>query len=197
VKGDNSTFVLKAKKRRMSWVPEKVELWMRDDEILEFSLLHGDAWPAGTAECANQLEALGVGADAGMRAACQAMRDAGHKRKNEVIRAAQRYRREMVLRAGIILPEAVDNDPLACGESVPRSAGHAATDDQRGTPRGTPAENPEKPLRNRVPQLNPARGAHPPSADGAHSAPLKGALCPSATPDDPTDDPDDITEELF
>jgi hypothetical protein len=165
VKGDNSTFVLKAKKRRMSWVPEKVELWMRDDEILEFSLLHGDAWPAGTAECANLLEALGVPLDASYRVAAQALKEAGKGRRNDVVRAAIKHRREALMSLGPV------ENPV--DECAPTSGAHSESDN-RGAPRGAPTEKDRKPLLDGEPQHIRAHPGAPPSAVSPKCASLQG-----------------------
>jgi hypothetical protein len=165
VKGDNSTFVLKAKKRRMSWVPEKVELWMRDDEILEFSLLHGDAWPAGTAECANLLEALGVPLDASYRVAAQALKEAGKGRRNDVVRAAIKHRREALMSLGPV------ENPV--DECAPTSGAHSESDN-RGAPRGAPTEKDTKPLLDGEPQHVRAHPGAPPSAVSPKCASLQG-----------------------
>jgi hypothetical protein len=142
VAGDGGTFTLKAKKRRMSWVPEKVELVMREDDVLEFNLLHGDAWPAGTADCAKALDALGVPLDATVRTSMQLLKDAGKGRRQDVVRAAVRYRREQLMD----LAQPVDNHP----DRVSRQAGHNDPDATPDTRRDTRSEETVKPLLDRV-----------------------------------------------
>jgi hypothetical protein len=190
VKGDNSTFVLKAKKRRMSWVPEKVELWMRDDEILEFSLLHGDAWPAGTAECADLLDMLEVPVDASVRTAMAVLRDARKGRRQDVVRHAQRYRRELVLRVLQPVDSPVDFVP----ERVSRQAGHTPSSASPDTTPDTPQHEPTNNQRERVSGDMRTQADTRTSADDPVCVSLKGTHPVGTTSND---DPDDITEELF
>lgn len=79
---------------RMGWVPDKV-VFRQQAEPLRFTRVDED-WPAGTAEVAAILDRLGVPPTAGERPAGQAMREAGHQRTQSVVRAAQKYRRQVV-----------------------------------------------------------------------------------------------------
>lgn len=78
---------------RMGWVPAKV-VFRQTAEPLRFVRVAED-WPAGTAEVAAILDGLGVAPGAGERPAGQAMREAGHQRTQSVVRAAQKYRRQV------------------------------------------------------------------------------------------------------
>lgn len=78
---------------RMGWVSAKVAFRQMADP-LRFVRIAED-WPAGTAEVARILDDLGVDIAAGERPAGQAMRDAGHHRTQQVVRAAQKYRRQV------------------------------------------------------------------------------------------------------
>jgi hypothetical protein len=186
VAGDGGTYTLKAKKRRMSWVPEKVELVMREDDVLEFNLLHGDAWPAGTADCAKALDALGVPVDASVRIAVLALKDAGKGRRNEVVRHAQRFRREQLMTLGEPVDEPVDKGGLG----VSRQAGYADPTEHRDTPRDTPPEKTVKPLQERVSRDFRIRADTPPSAAYPDRVSLQGTHRDAPLPAD-----DDI--ELF
>jgi hypothetical protein len=93
-KADQNTFKLIAKKRRMGWVPETVDLLMREDDCLTYSMLAGKGWPAGTADFATVLDGLGCDLKVSVRAARQAVKEAEIVVSNEVLRAALKYRRE-------------------------------------------------------------------------------------------------------
>jgi hypothetical protein len=182
VAGDGGTYTLKAKKRRMSWVPEKVELVMREDDVLEFNLLHGDAWPAGTADCAKALDALGVPLNATVRTSMQLLKDAGKGRRQDVVRAAVRYRREQLMD----LAQPVDNHP----DRVSRQAGHNDPGATRDTRRDTRSEETVKPLLDRVSRHCRTHADTPPSAACPDCVSLKGTHRNAPLPVD-----DDI--ELF
>jgi hypothetical protein len=94
MKADQNTFKLIAKKRRMGWVPETVDLLMREDDCLTYSMLAGKGWPAGTAGFATVLDGLGCDLKVSVRAARQAVKEAEIVVSNEVLRAALKYRRE-------------------------------------------------------------------------------------------------------
>lgn len=78
---------------RPSWVPERVVFERVTVPALRYVPV-AYAWPAGTKDVADILDGLGLPLDIGVRPATKALRDAGHGRKNEVIRAALKYRRE-------------------------------------------------------------------------------------------------------
>jgi hypothetical protein len=77
---------------RPSWVPERVAFQRVTDPDLRYIRV-AHVWPAGTKEVAELLDTLDVPADAGERTAMKALRDEGHRRRNDVIRAAIRWRR--------------------------------------------------------------------------------------------------------
>lgn len=84
---------LKRKASRISWVPETINL--RQTNPLGYRIID-HAWPAGTAETATLLDQLGVPLDASRRTAAAAIKAAstdGKGARNEVISAAQRWRR--------------------------------------------------------------------------------------------------------
>src|SRR5205823_2611131 len=76
---------------RIGWAPSVVRFQQLADP-LRFVRVAED-WPAGTKEVAALLDEIGVPASDGMRSAAKALREANHKRRNEVVFAAQRYRR--------------------------------------------------------------------------------------------------------
>jgi hypothetical protein len=83
---------LRATHRRMAWVPEVVNL-RRVENDLRYEVVR-DAYPAGTKDAADALDAAGVPLDASCRAAQAALRDAGQGRSMGAISAALRWRRE-------------------------------------------------------------------------------------------------------
>lgn len=91
---DGNAYTLTAKKRRMGWVPEKVNIELDEAGDLAFRLVDDETWPTGTKDCAAALDALDVPVDASNRKAGQALRDAGQGRAGAVVTAAQRYRRK-------------------------------------------------------------------------------------------------------
>jgi RecA-family ATPase len=84
--------ILKREAARMGWVPDKVAFAMRD-EPLEY-VRTDIAWPAGTAEVATTMDRLGVPIDASIRAASNALSEAGQGRAQVVVRAAIKYRKK-------------------------------------------------------------------------------------------------------
>jgi hypothetical protein len=91
---DGDTFRLTAKKRRMSWVPEVVDIVMREDPHLAYGLLGGPSYPAGTKEVADTLDELGVPLTATRRVASDALKSAGNGARTLVVSAALKWRRE-------------------------------------------------------------------------------------------------------
>jgi KaiC/GvpD/RAD55 family RecA-like ATPase len=84
---------LRREMSRVSWAPESVNFRQLDDP-LRFVRVDED-WPLGTVEVARVLDGLGVDPSAGERPAGAALREAGHKATNVVVRAAQKWRRRL------------------------------------------------------------------------------------------------------
>jgi len=99
---DNGTR-LTATKRRSSWVPEQVDL-VRLQDPLRYELAL-ETWPEGTTEVAFLLDALEVDPNASRRVAGQALREAGEKARNNVIGAAQKWRRQSGTTPGTTIAE--------------------------------------------------------------------------------------------
>ncbi len=164
---------------RMRWVPEKVVLRRSDDlEGLRF-IADEESWPLGTYEAAQELEALGVPADASNRQAREALKAAGRSMANDVLRSAVRWRQR----------------------SIPLNLGNKANSANSGfgTPRGTPrptsqplsarlAAHPEKPAET---EGRHAFGTprHTLPGDGAQDPPYVVGGPATAPPEHP-DDPD-------
>jgi hypothetical protein len=90
-------FTLKATHKRMNWIPEKRD-FQRCDDPLRYVQISG-SWPAGTRECADALDELGVPLDATVRAAGRMLRDADKGAGTDVVTAAVKYRRDAQERA--------------------------------------------------------------------------------------------------
>ena len=82
---------------RITWVPETIDLIRVSDDNTDqthYRLRHGPSWPAGTKDCAEQLDQLGLPVDISRRKAAEALKQAGHKVRTTTIVAAVRYRKE-------------------------------------------------------------------------------------------------------
>lgn len=77
---------------RMSWVPERVTFKMSEDP-LRFVRVDAD-YPDGTGEVANMLDRLDVPLTASSRTAADALRSIGEGRRQQLVVAALRFRRE-------------------------------------------------------------------------------------------------------
>jgi len=85
--------MLKVKKRRMAWVPEKVAFNMLEDP-LRYEPVQ-ESWPPGTVELADYLDQLGVPLEASRSAANKAIKAAatdGKGRRTELVTAALKWR---------------------------------------------------------------------------------------------------------
>jgi hypothetical protein len=130
IRQDGDVFELKATKRRMSWVPEKVELHLDDDDDLRYALLSGGiSYPAGTADVAHSLDKLGVDPMASGNAAQKALREAGYGARRVLVLAAQKYRKGSGTTPGTTL-EPIDREP-------PSEPPEAETANPLHTPSGT------------------------------------------------------------
>jgi hypothetical protein len=165
---EGGAYTLTAKKRRMGWVPLTVDLVMHEDDRMSFDLLHGIAWPAGTAEMAAQLDALGVPVDATSRAAGAALREAGNKVSSTVLRAAVRYRSER------------SEEAFEVPESVPNRIPAHARRNEPGTPSGTPDGDTTKPQVDASRHTVRHTAAHPVPDSGVHRRSISGAHPPGA-----------------
>lgn len=96
---DRDRLELRATHRRIPWVPELVTLERVEEPHLAHRVI-GDSWPAGTAELADRLDALGVAIDASRRVAGEAVRAAGGSAREAVLGAALRYRRSGIRPCG-------------------------------------------------------------------------------------------------
>jgi len=86
-------YQLIAKKKRMGWVPEIVNL-TRGDDPFTLEVKGGPSYPKGTAEVSKLLDELGVDEDATLATAQRALKDAGHGKRRQDVSAALKYRRD-------------------------------------------------------------------------------------------------------
>lgn len=127
---------LKATHRRIAWVPETVEI-IRQADPLRHVVAQGRGYAAGTKECADALDALGLPIDVGRPTAAKELREAGRKFANRTISDALRWRRE-----------AVDNPVREASETPEKlspSVGDSAKSDERETVTGTQGTVPQNP----------------------------------------------------
>lgn len=139
-----SRVALKRDLSRMPWVPETVA-FRRLSEPLRFERLVDD-WPEGTAELAEVLDRLELPQEATVREAQAALRTIGEGRRNTLIQAAMRRRRERAEGIAGVRPAAPDTLLDGAGGHAPGDApepspdacgtqGTHAAEGLRGTPR--------------------------------------------------------------
>lgn len=171
--------VWKATHRRMSWVPESVPIVVAANEsgVSTFATT-GTTWPAGTKDCAAEMDRLGLPSDVSTRTATTVLRSSGISMSNNTIRAAVRYRREMA-----------ENDLIGADGPRPANSGRASTnapESDIGARSGRARENPIKPRRARSGRA----GRGTPSTPRPDSrVPERGADQGQSRPDD-----DDLDE---
>jgi hypothetical protein len=181
---DGDTFRLTAKKRRMGWVPDKVDLTRREDHALEYALTAGDTYPDGTKAVAEALAELGVPVDATTRVAEKALRSAGRGARNELIRAAVRWRKAE-LPPFVDGPETVGAQGGAHVPAEPVGAASGRTNDE--------TVNPQVDADGRKVGRT---GAQPRRTYGAQPV-LISTGAPSAPPVEPTPEPIPDREPLM
>lgn len=133
---------------RMTWVPERVPLRKEAEPVLRYVPTRAN-WPAGTLEIADALTRLGVPVDASYRDAVSVLKDHGKGRRQRVVLAALKYRRE----AGHTPGHTRQHDPgHTAGHNVAEPLGQAPD-----TPRDTPGhartgdrDTPRVPVRDTV-----------------------------------------------
>jgi len=123
---------------RVSWVPETVTIRRdeRSDGVVEYLVDQGSrAYPAGTKEAADVLDAIGVPVDCSRRTAQKMLSEAGKGLRTKVLSAALAWRRERLLEP---------LDPVGnLGISGSRNPGTTPTEPD-GNHRREPREPPEE-----------------------------------------------------
>lgn len=152
--------LLEATHRRMSWVPEKIELAVGEgtDGVTTFKMRNGPSWPPGTKDVADLLDRLGVPLDMGERTLREKY-EVGEVRRPE-LRAALKYRR-MVPNLSVGITQNQVGAGLGAGQSDPNS--------------GALVARPQEPLKT-LDGAALARLAHPlPRSPGAAAPYVVGA----------------------
>lgn len=151
---------------RIAYGPQ--EIFVDRDErdgVVAYRTRSTEQFPAGTQEVVDLLVALGVDQAASMRKAQQALRDAGHRYRNDLIRAAQKARRKWASTD----QKSVERQRTEAEKRARHTSGttsghndgaHSGTpsetlENTRGTPPGTPGHTQPSP-----------RGTVPPSIEG-------------------------------
>ena len=132
----DSGVVLKRTHSRVTWVPEvlTIDQHHRPDGTITYTERRGDAYPAGTREAVLVLQQAGIPPTMSARKAAAMLRDAGHRVGNDVLRAAQRARKNDLRimgmdtetaisqshnRAAIASGAPLDDDPLEQSGALP------------------------------------------------------------------------------
>lgn len=92
-RGEGRTYKMRATHRRMSWVPEVVNLELVAGDCEQFTLTDQVVEPEGTDEIVLSLELLDIPRNVSMRAAGDRLREAGYKVTNAPLRAAVKRRK--------------------------------------------------------------------------------------------------------
>jgi len=169
---------LKAQKRRMGWVPEVVEMTLTD-EPLTYDMAVRPGFPAGTAEMIALLDELGIDPDLSARKVVAELREAGHKARDRVVRAAVKCRSERLenltksaaQKAGPRSNSGRDNEigprwaapPGDTPQTVANTEKHRGPKNRAAAGRGeTPIVGPRPPLRGAAPpRVAPKQDAEP------------------------------------
>lgn len=183
---------LTAKKRRMGWVPEKIELTITDDP-LHYDTLDRPGYPAGTKDAMNLLDGLGIDPALSYRKVGPMIREKGHKVSTDVLRAAIVARRKALENLALDVawsPQSV--------QKVHRSEFRCTPDtDGSGAPSGaplcerckTPASRCTCTHSGAVGAPLPGKGVHPPLPSSGAPSPDPGGLGDDGDATDPIVDP--------
>lgn len=172
LKRTDDGYTLTAKKKRMGWVPEEVEL-VRSDDPFVLRLRGGITYPVGTVEIANEMDRLDIPVKISERAA----RQAGITGRNEVVRAAIRYRKVRSPRSylvGDLLMTQRENTNTESGNDSGRAVGRGTKLDIGARPMGALGASEETPARGHGRGAGRA-GARMSVGAGAQCAPPRGA----------------------
>jgi hypothetical protein len=119
---------------RVPWVPEQLNIGQtqHDDGRITYELTTTRTFPDGTADVAALLDDLGLDVDVSARTAITALREAGHKARNDRVRAAVQMRRQRMADPFQTTPKPVDNPVDNSG----RGAGARPLDTKSGAVTG-------------------------------------------------------------
>jgi len=139
IRRDDQALRLTATHRRMSWVPQEVDVATVEEDGTSRFTTAPSSTPEGTKAVIDALDAAGAPVDVTSRQAAEIARNAGVKARNAVIRAAIKHRRQSLETLG----QPVDN-PV--GKRAP-IAGRAVSDGARpdsGARRGANSKTPSQ-----------------------------------------------------
>lgn len=90
---------MRATHRRVTWVPQTVEL-VRLDMPTRHEVSAGRGWPPGTYDTATECDRHGLAVDVSVRAAAKILRANGWSGRQEILAAALRWRRQNIATPG-------------------------------------------------------------------------------------------------
>ena len=166
-------YVLRATKRRVSWVDERVVLTRTSDHgVLAYRWTdQAVTFLAGTKEVAELLDELGAPLDISRRQAMTLLRSSGHGKGNNLVGDALRYRRDQVRPSGT---------GTTSGEKAGTGPVPPPTHDTEPQV-VTPEDHPVPPTEHNPPGVGPYE-VGPPGGAGVPDPP-KGLFDPSTDPD--------------
>ena len=167
---------------RITWAPDNIHInyTETDEGTVTVELAATTVFPDGTAPIAKLLDDLNIPIDQSMRKTEKQVREAGHKIRNSLIRAAIQMRREKHLRDPFGLPDTLRN-PVENSEKIGAHSGAHPSEHDGAHHSGAPGHTPTNP--------NEINGAHFGAHSGAPSESNRGA--PRITNTGRTEDHDD------
>lgn len=171
---------------RVPWVPQQLDIAQQqhDDGRITYQLTTNRTYPDGTADVAALLDELGLAVDVSARTAITALREAGHKARNDRVRAAVQMRRQRLADPFQTLPKPVDNPVDNSG----RGAGARPQRDDWGAASGRTGTHHKETGRDQEKQdgahLGARRGAVDSSNRGAPLLPWSGRALETAAEED-------------
>jgi hypothetical protein len=165
-------FKLTAKKRRMGWVPLAVDIAFTQEPTLTFSLLVGETWPAGTKECAQQLDELCLPDNVSSRVAARALSESGNSTRRQVVLAAIKYRKR---RSDTF--HFIDDDTVIT--TVANVGNHLGNHPEPVEPEPPAEPPPTEDLFSRGGTTTGTTGNHPPPQMGTTGSPPRGNQFPA------------------
>lgn len=169
--------------RRMAWVPEKTVITEREvDGVVSWTVAM-EAWPAGTKECAADLDRLGVAVEVSTREAAKVLSEAGCGAKNKIVVAAVKWRRQRA--------QGVETaDLIASEERVARREAHMCS--IRGSSVGSAEAEAQTPCSDDG-KRGGKRAVAPDEAEGERFRTYRYGSAPSPAPEAASDDDDGRT----
>lgn len=154
---------------RVPWVPQQLDIAQQqhDDGRITYQLTTNRTYPDGTAEVAALLDQLGLAVDVSARTAITTLREAGHKARNDRVRAAVQMRRQRLDDPFQTLHKPAENPVDNSG----RGAGARPSEHERGAVDGRDGAHPQETPRDQEEHSGARHGAR----RGAAKLPTRGA----------------------